>query len=67
MGGGGWIAGAAGGGKGPFAKGRGGTGAATVPLACATGGSVGGPLAKSVWGLLFWLLGLLAAKTLSTR
>lgn len=53
-------------GKGPFAKGRGGTGAATVPLACATGGSVGGPLAKSVWGLLFWLLGLLAAKTLST-
>jgi hypothetical protein len=27
-------------------------------------GSVGGPLANRVWGLLFWLVGLLSAKTL---
>jgi len=47
----------------PSAKGRGGTGAITAPLAWV--GSVAGPLANRVWGLLFWLVGLLAAKTLS--
>lgn len=48
----------------PFEKGRG-TGAPIAPLACALLGRVGGPLAKSVCGLLFWTFGLLAAKTLS--
>ena len=45
----------------PFAKGRGGM----VPLDWGTFESVGGPLANKVWGLLFWAVGLLAAKTLS--
>lgn len=63
-GGGGRRAGMAGGAT-PLTKGRGGTGAAMVPLAWGTLESVGGPLANKVWGLLFWALGLLAAKTLS--
>lgn len=49
----------------PFAYGRGGTGPPTVPLAWGAFCSDGGPLANKVWGLLFWELGLFAAKILS--
>ena len=62
-GGGGRSAGIGPGATTPFAKGRGGTGATIAPLAWEA--SVGGPLANRVWGLLFWVVGLLAAKTLS--
>lgn len=49
----------------PFEKGRGGTGPPIAPLAWGTLVSDGGPLANKVCGLLFWVPGLLAAKTLS--